>query len=973
MNTIQIFFAFLVISLCAITPLVADVTFDCDSATITISDKGHWLGIIDKSTGRDLCNENSARIAVIYDENGKYRPVSSFKRSGKNYILKFAPTDTVLTYSIEPFAEWFHFRLIAIQGTRPQNITFCQVPVNITENLGRLLNIAWDDKTSICLLAASLQPDCKIEVRNKVSMLTASAQDTPGPNLEGTSVALIVSPTPDIRNRLRRASHAFGMLINEDHQGVPSKETLGKKSYWFLFQLTENDADRVIEYCKLANIDQVLIGFHNWAKSSGHVEYNTKYFPDGLDSIKRLVKKLNDAGIGLGAHTFVSKIQKNDAYVTPIPDKRFWNDLPFVTLREDIDEKATTIKAANPIDQWPGSLVCKKKNWEADVKKHQEFTLNNEIIRYKSIDPNTNTFLGCSRASYGTILTAHKAGDQIHHYAWESSGMYIIDPETNLIDETARRMAQAFNECGFNMIYFDGGEDVPKNRFAYYASLVQQKTLQLITKKPFIHMGTAKTHRLWHSFTIGSTVDVYLNTYHKYVGAGKPIPKTCKQHIDNSVKRVIAAQKSLIPGEFGWFGIWPETQRKGRIYQGLQLDQIEYVMTKCLAYDAPISLETSFEQMDKHPLTTSIVKIVGMYEKMRHDKSIDHKTIDMLKQTGKDYAYIRTADKNEFVQLEELDQVAGTHDIRSFIGKFDNGDAVATIWHYKGTPTPILLPENSNVKLVCFQAKELPMETVGSDVKIPVDHRRLTLIFPNTSIEQAKQFLSNAKLSDTPAKIQACPVKKATDKSLLAHWSFDTDTKNLGSAGAIADGILLADAVITDDPERGMVLTLDGYEDAMEHKMSLPKQKGTIAHWIRPLLSTKMPIVFETNGGNENIRTMLYRYKAVFVYQDGASDINKSGSTYLFNAGQTPRKKWSHIAVTYDLAGDIIIYVNGKEARRAPLVTEKTKFESLKPTAHYIGRELHPESHRYFKGSIDEVRIYDRVLSSEEIVQLMKP
>jgi hypothetical protein len=1191
--------------------VLADVSFESDSAKITISDKGIWKSIVDKSTDRELCSKKSGPIAVIYDENGKYRPVSSFKRSGNNCILEFKPADTVLTYSIEAFAEWFHFRLTIIEGSRPQRITFCQVPVNITENVGPLLNIAWDDQTSICLMGASWQPDCgPVRSGKDIVTLKANVIDNPGPPLEGTAVALIVCPTEINRQVIRRASHAFGLLINEDQQGVPSKETLGKRSYWFLFKLTEKDAPKIIEYCKKTNINQVLMGFGNWAKSAGHIQYNTKYFPDGAAGIRRLVKKLKDAGIGLGAHTFVSKVNKNDSYVTPIPDKRFWNDFTPVTLAEDIDEKCTTVKSAKPIDQWPGSPVCKKKNWDSGVERHQEFTLNDEIIRYKSIDPNTNTFLDCSRASYGTVVAAHKAGDNIHHWAWEGSNRYIIDQETNLIDETTKRMAEAFNECGFNMIYFDGGEDVPKDRFRYYASLCQYKTLKYITTKPFIHMGTAKTHRLWHSFTIGSTVDTYLNTFHRYVKQGKPLPKTCKEHIDRSVEWVIAAQKSLIPGEFGWFGIWPDVKRAGTVYEGLQLDQIEYVMTKCLAYDAPISLETSFAQMESNPLSPAVIGIVGAYEKMRLEHSVDSKTTDMLKETGKDYALIRTPDNQEFVRVYETTEVAGTHDVRAFVGQMENGDAVATIWHYQGKKAPILLPQSSNAKLYCFLAKELQMEKVGTDLKVPVDHRRLSIIFPKTTINEAKEILADAKFLIVPeekvktssddkslvahwtfdkdaknygfagsvanGKLMAdaaiiddpqrgkvlaldgygdavkhemplprqqgtiahwikpdgsqpmpivyesdgddgvyngmggiglleihtatdmyrpmflyqdgtsdfkkkCDVSltradksprkewthvavtwtqkgdiviyvngkesrrkkmttpqtqfenrkslchyigrtsstsdprffkgciddvriydrvlsadeiskltkndKATrisapapakntkikaDKSLLAYWPFDNDAKNLGSAGAIADGSLLADAVITDDPERGKVLTLDGFEDAVEHKMDLPQQKGTIAHWIRPLLSTKMPILFETNEGNQEIQTMLYRYKAVFIYHNGPSDLNVSGNTYLFNAGQTPRKEWSHIAVTYDRAGDIIIYVNGKEARRTKLTRENTKFESQKPTMHYIGRIDETDTLRYFKGSLDDVRIYDRVLSPKEIDELAK-
>ena len=53
----------------------------------------------------------------------------------------------------------------------------------------------------------------------------------------------------------------------------------------------------------------------------------------------------------------------------------------------------------------------------------------------------------------------------------------------------------------------------------------------------------------------------------------------------------------MLPGELGWFGIGPA---RGN-YDGLQFDEIEYLMCKSLALDAPISLQTSFSRMDSHP------------------------------------------------------------------------------------------------------------------------------------------------------------------------------------------------------------------------------------------------------------------------------------------------------------------------------------------------------------------------------------
>ncbi len=76
---------------------------------------------------------------------------------------------------------------------------------------------------------------------------------------------------------------------------------------------------------------------------------------------------------------------------------------------------------------------------------------------------------------------------------------------------------------------------------------------------------------------------------------------------------------------------------------GFQLDEAEYLMVRSLAYDAPISLETSFTQMASHPLTDGILDIVGKYETMRMNYEVPSETIETLKQLGRDFMYIQTS------------------------------------------------------------------------------------------------------------------------------------------------------------------------------------------------------------------------------------------------------------------------------------------------------------------------------------------
>ncbi len=79
--------------------------------------------------------------------------------------------------------------------------------------------------------------------------------------------------------------------------------------------------------------------------------------------------------------------------------------------------------------------------------------------------------------------------------------------------------------------------------------------------------------------------------------------------------------------------------------------------------------------------------------------------------------------------------------------------------------------------------------------------------------------------------------------------------------------------------------------------------------------------------------------------------------------------QWTHLFVTYDgssKAGGLKLYVNGKPAEVE--VTHDTLTDSIKTAKPVLIGRRHPSSP--FKGMIDEVRIYNRELSVEEVAQL---
>jgi len=462
-----------------------DVEYENARFRIVLGEDAVWKSLVDKATGKDYCAAQRKLSLSHARVDGKTRNANRLVVEEERLLVGFDGCDTRLTYEVIDSPDWIALKLVSISGTRPTHLTPARLAVTITEHGGSRLGAAWNDDTTICLRGANLQVGGRCSRRKDHTELSTFTQDEPGPKLEGATVALLVAPTAEVRPLLQRMAEALGSPSNAA-DGIQSKYLpIARQSYMFL-NLSEKDIDQVIECCRLTGFRQVMMGFGSWCTTAGHYTFNKSRYPDGVESLRRTVAKLHENGILVGMHTFVSKVSKRDPYVTPVPDRRFWVDMT-ATLAADVDPAAVEIRTTTDLSQWPGSPVCKRKVWEGHVTKHQEVIIDDEIIRYESIGPEGkwDTFLGCKRGSWGTKAAGHKAQTECRHYGVDGCiNGYIIDQDTDLLDEVTDRLAKIYNACDFDMVYFDGSEDVPRTRFDYYAANAHATAMRKFSKRP---------------------------------------------------------------------------------------------------------------------------------------------------------------------------------------------------------------------------------------------------------------------------------------------------------------------------------------------------------------------------------------------------------------------------------------------------------------------------------------------------------
>ena len=202
----------------------------------------------------------------------------------------------------------------------------------------------------------------------------------------------------------------------------------------------------------------------------------------------------------------------------------------------------------------------------------------------------------------------------------------------------------------------------------------------------------------------------------------------------------------------------------------------------------------------------------------------------------------------------------------------------------------------------------------------------------------------------------------------LGHWRFDDGDGNTaidtGTGGN--DGTLVGDtAWVLDDPNRGICLDFDGVGDYVKtadttNGLDFAPNSFSVSVWINAEQVTgDWRNILEYNRGGQNWFGMWLSSGGNFHFRVG-SDTKNSNQT--LNADQ-----WYLLTAVYDSTdGEMRLYIDGQFDSS---ITQSSGFTSPIASKLTIGvRNL--EDDEYFDGRIDDVRIYNAALESEEVQAL---
>ncbi len=198
--------------------------------------------------------------------------------------------------------------------------------------------------------------------------------------------------------------------------------------------------------------------------------------------------------------------------------------------------------------------------------------------------------------------------------------------------------------------------------------------------------------------------------------------------------------------------------------------------------------------------------------------------------------------------------------------------------------------------------------------------------------------------------------------NLVAHYEFSSGFED--SAGNY-DGTAIGSAQVTNDPEQGSVLALDGFASAVAVPLIGEANEVTICMWAKSdvdLTGIQFASFFHSSGWEAG--DVHFRYSYGYV-NSGVNGVTPSGD--LNGTGLVGPDQWNHVAITVSQTATAL-WLNGQvEASR---VIEEGVPYTLGDG--YIGAYLTTggATERAFTGRLDDVRIYNSALSQQELAWL---
>jgi hypothetical protein len=589
-----------------------------------ISSDGKNVHFVDKQTGKDfVVGGPSARVK----KEGKYYEASSALYRDGILEIDFGPAGVQAKVGVTVKDRYFILRVQDVAGTGVEELEFCNIQLNWKGEAA--------DSMAGCVLALNLRT--KVDAMpGAMRELRASCVSRFG--FAGAEAAVIGCPAGQLREVMKEVVSGAEGLPHSPNGGPWALDCpINQGSYLISPSgMTEKTADDWIALIKGLGFTQVdFHGGHTFR--FGDCFPNPEMFPDGFAGLKQVIDKLHAAGISAGLHTYAMFMDKECPWVTPVPDPRLGKDATF-TLAKDLASKDSIVAVVETTKDMSAITGFFERN-------SATLQIDSELITYKQVvKEQPYAFAECRRGAYGTAISDHAAGAKVHHLK-ECFGLFAPDGDSSLLAEVAAKTAEAYNTCGFDMIYLDAldGSDIlggGENFWHYSAKFTYEIVRRL--ERPALMEMSAMTHHLWF--------------VRSRIGAWDHSRRGHKKFIDLHCQANREGAGMFLPSNLGWWALmtcsgpadgapYPLKGWSGPQDETTFPDDIEYLCGKALGNDFSLSLiGIDAEQFKNDPYMRRLAGIILNYETLRRQNYFSQNVKDQLRQPGREFTLERNAD-----------------------------------------------------------------------------------------------------------------------------------------------------------------------------------------------------------------------------------------------------------------------------------------------------------------------------------------
>jgi hypothetical protein len=598
-------------------PPSAVLVIETEEARLEIGTDGRSLKLIDRRSGIDHAGLASGTSWAHARIGGAEQGASAAERRGDLVRLSFASTGTKADLRLTAHRRHFTIEVVGVEGPAIESLAFIDVPLKLRGTP--------EEPFAICLLALNLRTNVE-EIPGPATRLRAVC--VPRFGMAGARVALVACPSAAMREVLKEAVSEAPDLPRSPLGGPWALDAeANRDSYLFNFGgLTEKTVDEWIAAARAIGFTQ--IDFHGGSSFRfGDCRPDPATYPMGFESLKAVIDRLHAAGIKAGLHTYAFFIDKGCSWVAPVPDPGLGKDAA-LTLAEPLAPGSTEVVVREPTKDLSATTGF-------FVRNSATIQVGDELIVYGGVRKEAPfAFTGCRRGAHGTTPRAHERGARVDHLK-ECFGLFAPDGDSKLLEEVAARTAEAFNRCGFDMIYLDAldGEDVlggAENGWHYGSKFVFEIWKRL--ERPAMMEMSTFHHHLWY--------------VRSRMGAWDHPTRSHKRFIDIHCEANLDLARRFLPGQLGWWAVKTWSGHQG---EPTFPDDIEYLCGKALGHGTGLSL------MGIDPGTLRSVPAYGRlagifrdYQALRTPGAISEGVKARLREPGKEFHLVREGDRWTF-------------------------------------------------------------------------------------------------------------------------------------------------------------------------------------------------------------------------------------------------------------------------------------------------------------------------------------